>query len=469
MTSSQAYPRGQTQSPRSLSYEAFPHLPSPDLGGLRAKPEGGTAPQLEKYAKSVRAKRGSDERTDSQIPLQHAETGGFPEVAKVVSGIAENGSEVRTQRWRALGVLWDLSTLERVRKCGRVTIRPGGAVDVRKSGEAVGFAGLATCGSVWACPRCSARIQAVRRLELGVLITAAAAQNLTVAFGTVTLRHKKGQSLSMLWDAVTDGYRGVTNATKVKRLRQSLGRIGYVRTFEVTNGDNGWHPHIHTLQLFQPGVTQAQLDELADAEFAVWERQAKKRGLGAPLRKNYELRRVVDAHVKFSDYFAKGVYKPSAARAAKSVGFEMAGSMTKKGRGKGSRTPWQVLEDFQSTGDFDDWEVWEEYEKASKGKRALVWSPGLKDLFKVEEVDDETIASEEVGGREDVLFVVTDWKPIAQRAELGGMLLGEVKRGGLSAGLAFCQQHGIPTAVEIHDDDPEEDDDAPALADSDPA
>ena len=371
------------------------------------------------------------------------------------SGTGSEPSKARTERWRALGVLWDVSGLDRVRKCGRVVVAPGGIVGVRKKGEAVGYAGLATCGSVWACPRCSARIMAVRRMELGSLIAWAARLGMTVAFGTVTLRHRKDQGLAELWAALNKGPQGVTNATKVKRLRNELGRVGYVRATEVTHGGNGWHPHIHTIQLFKGEVSQEQLDELRDAEFSVWKRQALNRGLGAPVKKRYELRKVVDAERKFSDYFVKSVYDPSAEpvydpsveRAAKSVGFEMTGSLTKKGRRKESRTPWQVLEDFGRTGDMDDLDVWHEFETASKGKRALVWSPGLKDLVKVEDIEDETIAEQELGSLADTLFGVADWSPIVRRPELGSLLLGAVQSGGMAGGLAFCREHGI--AVEL--------------------
>lgn len=437
MTSHPGYLPSETCPPSGdLEDEQSASSPGPADAGVSAQREGVSDPLLVKNAKSVGK---ADDATPSDPRWDKG------------NSASEKSSKTRTARWQALGVLWDMSTLERVRKCGRVTVRPTGTVDVRQSGEAVGYAGLATCGSVWACPRCSAKIQAVRRLELGALISTAAAEGLTVAFGTVTLRHRRGQSLEKLWDAVTQGYRSVSQARKVRRLRSSLSRLGYVRAFEVTHGDNGWHPHIHTIQLFEMPVTQSQLDELADAEFEVWRRQAKKRGLGAPVRERYELRKVTDASVAFSDYFAKGVYDPSVARSAKSIGFEMTSSMTKKGRGKGSRTPWQVLEDFQATGDLDDWDVWEEYERTSKGKRALVWSPGLKKRFGVGEVEDETIAEEEIGSREDVLFTVTDWSPIARNAKLGGQLLGEVRQGGLSAGLAFCRRHGIPTEVGMSD------------------
>ena len=423
-----------------LQHEHPHHLPPPttnegEEGARSASDEGAQPPTCEEREIGTRFGSAEDEKAQAGVGKKRS------------SDANAKSSELRTARWRALGVLWDMSTLARVRKCGRVTILPGGVVGVRKKDDAVGYAGLATCGSVWACPRCSARIMAVRRLELGVLISAAAAQGLTVAFGTVTLRHRQGQPLSQLWDALNKGQRGVTNATKVKRIRRELGRIGYVRATEVTYGGNGWHPHIHTLQLFEGEVSQEQLDELRDAEFAVWKRQAVNRGLGAPMKKRYELRRVTDADVEFSKYFAKGVYDPSVARSAKSVGFEMTGSQSKKARSKTSRTPWQVLEDFGKTGDLEDWDIWEEYEKASKGKRALVWSPGLKDRFGVDEIEDEEIADEEVGDRDDTIFWVTDWGPIAADASLGGRLLGVVKAGGLSAGLAFCREHGIPTAV----------------------
>lgn len=413
-------------------------------GGRQAEPDAGVSDAVARGAQPPTCEeREIDTR---EVEDEHGSRRVLPPLSAPKASFS-NSSKVRTERWRALGLLWDMSTLKRVRKCGRVTVSPGGNVGVRKKGEAVGYAGLATCGSVWACPRCSARIMAVRRLELGVLISAAVAEGLTVAFGTVTLRHRKGQKLADLWATLTKGQQGVSNATKVKRLRQSLGRVGYVRATEVTHGGNGWHPHIHTIQLFEGDVSQAQLDELRDAEFAVWVRQCKNRGLGAPLKRRYELRRVVDANVEFGDYFAKGVYDPSVARASKSVGFEMTGSLTKRGRDKGSRTPWQVLEDFGKSGDLDDWEIFEEYEKASKGKRALVWSNGLKDRFAIDEIEDEEIADEEVGDKDDTLFWVVDWSPVAADASLGGRLLGAVQAGGLNGGLAFCQQHGIPTAV----------------------
>lgn len=407
------------------------------------------------YAESVEISRAQSVEIGRS---EHPEIAFLDNYAKSVRvsdrGGSEKASEARENRWAAMRALWLFSSLPRVRKCKRVTVRPMGTVDVRKTSsgasgsvavDSVGFAGLATCGSVWACPICSARIQAVRRLELGVLVATAKALGYTVAFGTVTLRHKRGQSLQMLWESLNKANRGVTNATRVKRLRKELGRVGYVRATEVTYGRSGWHPHIHSIQLFKGDVTAEQLQQLADAEFAVWERQAANLGLGKPLRDFYDLRLVTDARVEFADYFAKSVYDASAARSARSMSFEMQGNATKRARSIHGRTPFQILADVVDLGDAEDLDLWEEYERASKGRRALVWSPGLRDLLKIEEVSDEDIAEESIGDEDDVLFVVADWSPIAANPRLGGQLLAAVQHGGMVAGRAFCDAHGIIT------------------------
>lgn len=477
MTSLQGYPGTDDPPRRTLGYERSHPTPDPAPQGRQdalARPaahppqwalDAPQTPLLVNTAKSVgrivEKPHLTSANADPKVGQDPGGPGGSPE------GAAQEHvrvTEARVNRWRALDALWQLSTLDRVRTCGRVAVRPSGTVDVRRTADAVGYAGLATCGSVWACPRCSAKIQAVRRLELGVMVTAAANSGMTIAFGTVTLRHRAGQPLGQLWDAVTKGYQAVGQSSRVRRLRAALGRVGYVRALEVTKGANGWHPHLHTISLFEKPVTQAQLDELADAEFSIWKGQAKKRGLGAPMRERYELRLVTDANNGFADYFAKAVYEGQLSDAARGVSFEMTGSLTKAGRGgkpmrdaKGrlrnvthgaSRTPWQILDDFLASGDMDDWDSWEEYERASKGRRALVWSPGLKARFAVEEQSDETIAGEEVGSRDDVVFTITDWAPIAARSELGGLLLNAVRSGGMLGGLAFCHEHGIPTVVQ---------------------
>lgn len=347
-----------------------------------------------------------------------------------------NADFTRIDRWVARGVLWEHSSLARVRKCGRVTVRPSGYVDVRKTSDTVGFAGLSTCSSVHADPVCNAKIQAVRRLEIGVAIAAAAARG-SISFGAFTLRHHQGQDLDYLWKSLSYCFNRVNQDKTVRTLRKELGRYGYVRAQETTHGVAGWHPHSHPLTFFDREISAGQLEALHAEEFRAWRAAATRRNLEAPLMAGQSMRLVTDPSEVLSDYLAKSVFDP------KAVGLEMTSTQTKTGA-KGSRTPWQILADFQRTGDMRDLSLWHAWEAGSKGKRALVWGQGVKDLFGVAERDDKDIAEEEIGDKHDLVMSVTDWTPVTRRPELGAGLLAAVRVGGFAGGAAFCEWEGIP-------------------------
>lgn len=349
---------------------------------------------------------------------------------------SKNRDFMRIDRWVARGVLWEHSSLPRLRKCGRVTVRPSGHVDVRKTGDTVGFAGLSTCSSVHACPVCNSKIQAVRRLEIGVAI-AAAAQRGSIGFGSFTLRHHLGQDLDHLWKSLSYCFNRVGADKTVASLRKELGRYGYVRAQETTFGAAGWHPHSHPLVFFDRQISAAQLEDLHQEEFRAWRAGATRRTLEAPTLEGQSMKLVTDPSQVLGEYLAKSVFEPQR------VGLEMTATQTKTGK-QGSRTPWQILNDFQRTGDMADLDLWQAWEKGSKGKRALVWGRGVKDLLGIVEREDQEIAEEEVGDEDDVVLVVTDWSPIVKRPELGGGLLAAVRAGGFAAGAALCDWEGIP-------------------------
>lgn len=377
--------------------------------------------------------------TNRAAPGERSSTRGAAALDKNAnnSGKSSNNADFsRIDRWVARGVLWDHSSLPRVRKCGRVTVRPSGHVDVRKTGDKVGFAGLSTCSSVHADPVCNAKIQAVRRLEIGVAIASAAARG-SITFGAYTLRHHKGQDLDHLWKSLSYCFDRVTQDKTVRRLRAELGRYGYVRAQETTYGVAGWHPHSHPLSFFDRRITDQQVQDLHHEEFRAWRTAAARRGLEVPTLAGQSMKLVTDPSDVLSDYLAKSVFDP------KAVGLEMTSSQTKNGAA-GSRTPWQILADFQRTGDQSDLELWHAWERGSKGKRALVWGRGIKDLFGIDQREDSDIAEEEIGDKDDVLLVVTDWSPVKKRPELGAGLLAAVRVGGFAGGAAFCDWEGIP-------------------------
>lgn len=359
------------------------------------------------------------------------------------SGLLDNNaksSRNRSARWAARAAQWQISKNPRCRKCGRVTVTSDGRVGVRADGQSVGYAGLSTCASVWSCPVCNSRIQAVRRLEVGVALTNLHANGGGAAFGAVTVRHHAGQRLDGLLASLTYGIARIGRDKAVKALRDRMGYLGRIQALEVTVGANGWHPHRHPLVMFSTPPGQEALAELHFAEFRAFRAGVVKMGYQSPLDLGQVLMPVsLGSGETLGEYFAKSQYS------AESVAFEATSTQTKFAKG-GGRTPWQLLESVRTSGDADDLDLWNEYEIAMKGKRALTYSRGLRDLLGVgQEATDEEIADAEVGDRDDTGFYVTDWGVIRQLPELGAGLLNAVTpAGNWSAGREYARLHGIP-------------------------
>jgi hypothetical protein len=319
-----------------------------------------------------------------------------------------------------------------------------GSVQVRANGVAVGFAGLASCGSVWACPVCNAKIQAVRRLEVGTLLALGLVEG-SAAFGAYTIRHHQGQDLGHLWGSLSKCWNAVSVDKSVRRERASMDWLGYARAAETTVGPAGWHPHVHPLHLFGAPVTLAAVAALHAVEFRAWQKAALRLGLDAPLEDAQHLHLLTaDSPDVMGDYFTKAQY--SGVPAA-SVGWEMTSTQTKsRTRATGSRTPWDVLADVMG-GDADSLDLWHAWEAGSKGKRALSWSRGLRERFGLlTEATDEEITDTELGSAADAGFVIVDWSPVTQRPALGPQLLRTIGAGKRWAeGRQFCRDNGIET------------------------
>lgn len=322
-------------------------------------------------------------------------------------------------------------------------MRPDGRVGIRANGESVGFAGLHTCGSVWACPVCNVKVQNVRRLEVGVGLANLHANGGGAAFGAVTVRHHRGQPLGQLLPALTYAIGRISRDKTVTKLRQDMGYLGRIQALEITHGNSGWHPHRHPLLCFDRPVTTAEVTALHVAEFRAFRAGVLARGLEAPMMSGQHLTPVdlATAAERLDEYFTKSGWSVDG------VGFEMTGAQSKRAR-FGSRSVWQLLTDVTERGDADALDLWNEYERATKGKRALTFSRGLRDLLGVgREATDEEIADAEVGDADDTGFYVTDWAPVAAQPALGAGLLNAVTPAGdWNAGRRFCDDWGIQYA-----------------------
>src|SRR4051794_13610169 len=94
-------------------------------------------------------------------------------VAQTSDARAERARSARKDRYEALRVVWRETDLQRVAYCRRVVSDRSDAVGVHVSPDGhAGLSGVQTCGSVWACPVCSEKINAGRQRDLEAAIRA---------------------------------------------------------------------------------------------------------------------------------------------------------------------------------------------------------------------------------------------------------------------------------------------------------
>lgn len=409
-------------------------------GGRVARPAPGGGP--------VPAAPTGPSRTAARPVRQHggraAERPGRPprHYAKHVSALLRPGAGVREsrrhRRYAQRQVLWDVSRLERVRKCGRVPV--GQDVTVVDNAGVAHYAGLASCGSIWACPVCSAKIRAGRADEIAQGAAAWDQAGNSVYMVTLTAPHDMGMRLGALLPVIADSFRRVIAGRAWLRVKAAAGVAGTIRSVEITHGVNGWHPHLHVLVFCRGDPGAEGLAALGVHVRAQWHKAITGAGYRAPS----------DAHGVVIERCASaaeaGAYIAKSQDTGRSPGNELARGDLKRGR-SGHRTPFEILEDFRWTGDAADRGLWRTYERATKGHQAITWSKGLRRLLAVEARSDDELAAAEVGGTPLAVIDLAAWRRVAAVPGLPALLLDAAEQGGAAAVLAELAARGIPAAT----------------------
>ena len=238
-------------------------------------------------------------------------------------------------------------------------------------GDRVHYEGLQTCGSVWACPCCGARISETRRDEMNQLLAWARSEGYRVMMLTLTARHGRDDDLAELLERMKDAKQRWARHRAYRKIKP--GMIGSVTATEVTGGGaHGWHPHFHVIVILDG---DADLMPLRDAWLASL-RGAGLDGAGAAFQ------------AQGADAAGGYIAKWGAAE-------ELTLSQRKKGRARTGRTPAQLLAASCDDGDREAGHLWAEYATVFHGRRQLVWSRGLKAVAGVGEVDDQDAAQDQ--------------------------------------------------------------------------
>lgn len=309
------------------------------------------------------------------------------------------------------------SKVKRINNCLRV-VQKSQNIHVLKSlhHRTCMYSGLQTCGSVWVCPVCAAKISERRKQELIRAIEQHTANCGDVLMLTLTNPHYLGDKLQDVLNGQSLALKYFNKGADVTRFNDSIGYIGSVRALEVTHGrkrvvNNGWHPHYHILLFVQSGLN---LELLRAKFYARWYKSCQKAKM--PALPDYEHGVRLDDGSKAAAYASKWGLESEMTK----------GHIKKANNGE---TPFDFLRAYAFDDDKQAGALFREFAETFKGKRQLHWSPGLKDKFDLEDVDDETLAAQQ---EDDASVLGTieldDWLRIL-KADVRGEILELARHG----------------------------------------
>jgi hypothetical protein len=335
-----------------------------------------------------------------------------------------------------------LMPTHRIRICLRHT-RPGSqAVEIvrdRQSGDPH-FTNLMTCGRLWVCPVCAARITEQRAVELLLGVSKWHAEGGFVAMLTFTMQHDRNDDLGALLDDLRASYRKFCSGAPFQRMKDRYGWVGSISALEVTHGSNGWHPHLHVLGFFEPMASSTWREFIAKAK-SRWVTVLMGHDRSATLAAGLDVK---TAETSIYDYVAKFGRLPEET-SNWTLEREMVKAPSKLSRGRGGRTPFELL---AAVGEGDKYAgaLFREYADVFEGRNQLSWSAGLRDMLGMndEKTDEELAAA--LPDEYDVLvsIPVAGWRELMRLPrDVRGTLLVTAIEGGRPALLLLLRRLGI--------------------------
>jgi len=272
----------------------------------------------------------------------------------------------------------------------------GGYVELEKSDGHANFGGVVTCKSKHVCPVESPSIARVEARYIQEAIYKCRKSGKDVYMLTLTFRHHNKMSLRYCMDAFHSALQRFWRSGSVRRFYSTYfeGRITALE--ETWSPSSGWHVHEHILLFGERGLCGNPLVGV-DAFFSRhWLAALSAAGLDG----------VEGVASEFQSASAVKNYLTK-------MSMELTMQNYKQGR-RGGLNPFGILEASNENDIYA--ELWREYYLATKGKRVIVWSDGLKKKYDIEQATDEQIADEAnrdlVDEVKSVLLYVDgrDWK-----------------------------------------------------------
>lgn len=276
------------------------------------------------------------------------------------------------------------------------------------------YGNLIHCGSVWSCPVCAPIIQERRRLEICQTMDWAYKQKddsgklkYQCVMVTLTFPHYAFDTCHELLDKQAKALKYLRSGKLWDNFKKQIGFLGLIRALEVLFGDeNGWHPHTHEVWIID---SNCDIESLKRFVIDRWAKACKKVGLLPDNRtRAFDERAVHIEKADSSSYLAKQ-NKDFKWGADKEL------AMPDRKTEKAGKSPFDLLADY-SKGNAVAGRLFVEYSLAFKGRRQLLWSPGLKELVGLEDIIDEQVVAEQAG-KADILasLLPAQWDLILEK------------------------------------------------------
>lgn len=313
--------------------------------------------------------------------------------------------------------------------------------------KSASYSGLQTCGSVWVCAVCAAKIVERRRVEIAQAKAAHEALGGFLLLLTLTCPHYMRDNLAQLLANQAKALKFFNQDFSARKVFKEMGCIGQIRALETTHGrlsdqNNGWHPHYHVL-LFAglEGVSvtpdEAQRKDWAARLYLRWAACCERAGLGTP---SYEHGLKLDNGEKADKYVAKWGLED-----------EMTKGHTKTAIN--GETPFDLLRALLDDENDDQAKaLFIEFAEAFHGKRQLYWSTGLKKRYGIGEASDEELAAKAEDNAYLLGTITTEqWRDVL-RAEAVCLVLQLAEGGGWDAVSLYLDSISKPAFLKQKDE-----------------
>jgi hypothetical protein len=357
-----------------------------------------------------------------------------PHLISNASTTSQHWDAKRDYRYERRQQVQTITRRQRLKRCGNVALGP---IEIGTRGKLAYFRNLETCGNVWLCSVCSAKVLTKRKSEIRESIAKWTSMAKPFIFQTLTMSHDSTMDFESVRDAAFQAF-AKTNTGRFAQIHKDFGQEGYLKVAEVTVGENGWHLHFHVLRFIDHWLSNDEVQSWHALVFEKWSKSLTDMGLKAPQSKYQDFQQLVVAE-DLDGYFTKAFDNPR----------EMLDEiLDTKHR---TKTPWELIGPAVANAASKERRLWHDFENGSRGMRQITWARGFRQKIGMVDArtDEEVAADDELEFQALLVISSRDAPRIGAMGRVASRVLSLTERGDLLGACSLLAEHGIhPTLTD---------------------